>query len=51
MLTLEMQLRIMKQNTSYGQTGRHVHGRGIERIDGTFSEEPPKRNSCKRYYR
>jgi len=41
MLSLEMQLKITRQASSYGETGRHVHGRGIERTDGTFSDETP----------
>lgn len=42
MLTFGAMLDSINLNSSHGLTSKHVFGRGVESLDGTFSEETIK---------
>ncbi len=39
MLTRDSLIDVIKQSSAYGMTGKHVLGRGFERVNGSFTEE------------
>lgn len=39
MLTLDSILRTTRHNSAFGMTGKHVLGRGFEKVSGSFTEE------------
>ncbi len=42
MLTRGAIRRALRMANAYGETGKHVFGRGSELVDGTYSDEFPR---------